>query len=373
MLTRLFFLLSFIWLSTTSSDLFAQNSFYGLFDDLVIVEKESAAAKEVRLKWISEERNRIRDERNQFGTELEEIKEIVPDPVKERLVPPAVARAQQRAKNSFDDWANNNDPDRRNAVIRGAGLNALLKVLGPIAHYRRIRTNGREATEVLKSLSQTERIQAADVSHYKLNPSTSSGSKVVLRLNQLPLALEWPTVVLQNWQHECANITKSRDAYVGLLGAGGGGVKHVECAELLDNSLELLQAKVLQKKWSIPKNLSLTSNKKTQMHRELQEAIRYIETLRATADRFKRVPGDFKVHHFPGGTIEDFLDFCYTHGMFFQEAQPGDEEYYYAAYRHMQDYAHDVQFVEDWKENLTQRIQELDNQDQQLMWRASEQ
>lgn len=80
--------------------------------------------------------------------------------------------------------------------------------------------------------------------------------------------------------------------------------------ELLDTSIELLQAKVLLKQKLIAKDPTLTIAKRTQMHRELQEAVRDLETVRATAERFKNVPGDDKIRTFSGGSIEDFIDFC---------------------------------------------------------------
>ena len=352
----------------------AQPRSRGLFGDIIVVEKESAEAKKVRLEWISEERNRIRAEMQQYGSELAKLREDVPDEVN-RVQGRAVADERRRDKIGFNNFAQNNNIDLRNAVFRGGGLNVLLKVLGPIAHYRRIRTNGAQVADGgFESLSPTEKIEKAELEHYRLNPATSGGSKVVVRLNQLPLTLEWPEVVILNWGEDRRNIEKARDAFVELLGSGKSDVKFLECAELLDNHLELLQAKILQKKRLMPGNTAiLDAGKRMRLHGELNEANRYIESVRATAERFRRAPSDYKVRQFEGGNIEEFLDLCYTHGMIFQEAKPEDQEYYQKIYRRMQDYARDVQDVEDLKDNLKRRIAELKTEDQELIVRASEQ
>ncbi len=349
----------------------AQPRYRGLFGDIIIVEKESAEAKRVRLEWISQERDRIRVEMQQYGSELDVLRGVVPDE-RNRVQGRALIEERQRDKIGFNNMAQNNNPALRIAVFRGEGLNILLKVLGPIAHFRRTRLNGANANNNFQALA--ERIEKAEVEHYRLNPATSGGGKVVVRLNQLPLTFEWPEVVKQNWGEDRRNIEKSRDAFVELLSSGNTEEKFLECAELLDNHLELLQAKILQKKRSMPGNTAiLDAGKRMRLHGELNEANRYVESLRATADRFRRAPSDYKVRNFDGGNIEEFLDFCYTHGMMFQEAKPVDEEYYQKIYRRMQDYARDVQDVEDLKDNLKRRIAELKIEDQQLIVRASEQ
>ena len=365
------------WLYFVPTDLWAQSQFDGLLLDLKIVEKESAAAKEVRLKWISEERTRIREELRKFDNELADLKKIVPDPIKQRVLPPAIAKAKTQEQTSFNNWASNNDPAFRNAITRGPSLNALLRVLGPIAHYRKLQSNNGATTGSLPSLSPSETMTAAQVSHYRMNPATSAGSQVVLRPNQLPLTLEWPTVMKQNWKEDCDDVNRVCTDYVKLLGsaaaAAAAGEAHVEQAELLDDKLILLQRKVQQKKRAVPADQSIERQKRNQMHRDLQDSLRYLETVRATAERFKNVPSDYRVIRFAGGTVEDFLDFCFTHGMIFQAARPGDEDYYSKLFLAMKDYAHDIQYVEDWKSDIEQRIKELNADDQKLVWRASEQ
>ncbi|MBS0202359.1 MAG: hypothetical protein JSS49_05620 [Planctomycetes bacterium] len=59
--------------------------------------------------------------------------------------------------------------------------------------------------------------------------------------------------------------------------------------------------------------------------------------------------------------------------MIFGEARPADQAHYLKLFRHLQDYAHDIQFVEDWKGDLEQRIRELNDDDQKLVFSASEQ
>ncbi len=278
----------------------AQPRYRGLFGDIVVVEKESAEAKRVRLEWISEERNRIRAEMQQYGSELAKLREDVPDEVN-RVQGRAAIEERRRDKIGFNNMAQNNNTALRTAVFRGGGLNILLKVLGPIAHFRRIRTNGAIANGGFESLSPVERIEKAEVEHYRLNPATSGGGKVVVRLNQLPLTFEWPEVVKLNWGEDRRNIEKSRDAFVELLSSGRTEEKFLDCAELLDNHLELLQAKILQKKRLMPGNAAIVdAGKRMRLHGELNEANRYVESLRATADRFRRAPSDYKVRNFEG-------------------------------------------------------------------------
>lgn len=339
---------------------------------LNIVEKEEAKAKEIRLNWISEERTRIRKELEDYKTELEDLRKIVPDPVKPRVLSRFVDETRRREKAAFNNWTENNDPRFNAAIMRGEGLNALLRILGPISHYRRLRASSQATSAELPSLKPGERIELDEVSHYRLVPATSAGSKVTVRLNQLPLDLQWPPVITQNWNSDAHGIQRLRDEFVRLIGAAGNQRgEFFNQAELLDKSLELLQAKVIQKRRSMPDDTKLTAQKRMQIHSDLQDALRYLETVRATAERFKNAPGDFKVHHFPGGSVEEFLDFCYTHGMIFQESRPADQEYYLKLHRRMQDYAHDIQFVEDWKSDLEQRINELDANDKKLVWSAS--
>lgn len=345
-----------------------------LLYDLRFVEREEAAAKAIRLKWISEERTRIREELTKYEDELTELRKSVPDPIKPRVLPPAAAKAQDRAQTNFNLWAATNDPLRNVAIMKGTGLNALIRILGPIAHCRRQRGSSSQNQANFPSLSPGAALTTTDMAHLRLSPATSAGSRVAVRLNQLPLEIQWSPIMSQYWRSDCDSILKVRDAFTSQIAfASSGNHVHLESGELLDKSIELLQAKVLLKKKLIAKDPNLTIAKRTQIHRELQEAVRYLETVRATAERFKNVPGDYKIRTFSGGSIEDFIDFCYVHGMIFQEGRRDDEEAYMKVFHRMQDYAHDVQYVEDWKSDVEQRIRELDAQDQALVWRASRQ
>ncbi len=341
-----------------------------LLIDLTIVEKESAAAKEVRLKWISQERNRVQGELKSFSNELVEIEKTIPHEIQPRSLLPNQQQEREREQTSFNDWASTNDPSRRFAIIRGTGLNALLRVLGPIAHYRRLRTGNAPAPGLFPSLSPGDEIRESDWSHYRMNPATSSG-QVEVRLNQMPLAIESPPVLMQIWPVDCVNLRKTRDLFVSTLSPGSDGSSRGDHAELLDKSLALLQAKIQKKKRDIPHDASFDPGKRVQIHRDLQEAKLYLESLRATVQRLKNVPGDYRVVRFAGGSIEDFLDFCYTNGMVFSRALPADEECYMQVYRRMKDYAHDIQYLEDWRSSVEQRIRELNDEDRQLVWRAS--
>lgn len=346
-----------------------------LFVDLTIVEKEEAAAKEVRLKWISTERERIRGEIQKYEKELGELRHMFPDPAKQHHLSPAVAKAQQLQKAAFHSWASNNDPALNAAVVRGSAINALLRVLGPIAHSRQLRKQIGAADVNFPSLTAANAILAADAPHFRMAPATSAGSNVVVRLNRLPLDLQLPVILVQQWPVECRDILKLRDEYVAILSlpAGIDTQKLVDRAEVLDSALELLQLMVVKQRRLTPHNVSLSARKKIEVHRDLQDALRYLETVRATTERFKNAPSEFRIHEFPGGTVEDFLDFCYTRGMIFQQARPDDQSDYFKVYRKIQDYAHDVQFLEDWKEDLQRRVDELNADDKNLIWHAASQ
>ena len=356
---------------------FAQNTVIdvdAIVGDLTIVEREEAAAKEIRLKWITEERTRIRYELEKHKEELKELQELTPDPVKPRDLSDREERNRKRDEVAFNDWATNNTPERRLGMVRGSGINALLKVLGPIAHCRKQRAGGTTApSKSFPSLDSSNAITADEVTHYRINPATSGGKGVEFRINKLPLDIEWPTLLSDEWEKDCNTIKRLRDDYVGLLlstDAAKGKLRR-ERWEDLDNGCALLQVNLVIAKSravSIP-----VVGKRVERILELQEGIRYLEQFRASAKRFLNAPAEFRMRSFPGGSVEDFIDFCYMHNMLFQPARPEDEEAYVALSRRMQDYARDIQYVEDWKADVEARIEELQGTDKELVWRASAQ
>lgn len=368
---RLFMLCSICGLMLLRSSAQAQtNPILELLSDLQRVEKDEAEAKRARLQMIDSERNRIAEEMRAYQEDLADLRKMVPDPVRPRVLTPAVAKARSRTQTAFNSWVQNNDPALTTAIMKGDGLNALLRVLGPVAHYRKLKsTEGASATHFP---SLVEQISSTDASHFRMIPATTSGSRVVVRLNQLPLDIQWPPVVMRHWPSDCKSIQKVRDVYVSHLAyADTEEVKHLEQAELMDSSLALLQAKIMQKRKGVPRDVSLAADIRNQLHRDLLDALRYLENLRATATRLKNAPSDYKVHRFSSGNVEDFLDFCYTHGMYFEGARPADESHYMRMFRRLQDYAKDLQYIEDWKDDLEQRIRELGQADKSLVWAAS--
>ncbi len=348
-----------------------------LIRDLLGSERESAEAKRVRLDWITHERVRIDKERQDLVKEREALSEVLPDPIKPRFVPPAAAKAEVRAKLQANRWVINNDQASMAAIMKGEGLNALLRVFGPLAHYRRLRAQANATSAVFPSLNNDNKITADEAHHYRMSPATSAGSKVITRLNEMPLELEWPTIVLQHWRSDTQSLNKVRNEYVGLLSSAASRdqtPRFQETAESFDKAIENLMAKINSKRSATPGDPTMTdAGKKTQIHRDLLDAIRYLETVRATAERFKSTPSDFKVRSFPGGTVEEFLDFAYTHGMIFGESRRADEEHYLKLVRRMQDYAKDIQSLEDWKSDLEKRIEDLNDTDKTLLRRASQQ
>jgi hypothetical protein len=342
-----------------------------LLRDIQIVEREEAEAKKIRLEWITKERSRIHSELKEHEGELETLKEMVPDPRRERALLPIEAQRRELEKRQFNEWASETTPERRYAVINGRGPNALLKMLGPIAHYRKQREV--KSSREFPSLDSSQYIDSGTAGHLNLSPATMAGSQLVIRLNQNPLEIQWPTVLNQFFPSDCQRIEKLRDEYSRVLNSPRGSdvAARLESWKLFDESLELLQAKVVKKRQDTTQDRTLEGSRRVKMYVELRDGIRYMESIRVAAERYKNVPADYKIRSFPGGSIEDFLAFCYTHGMILKPANPGDEEAYMKLGRQMQDYARDVQYVEDWKKELEERMDELSAQDKALVWRAS--
>lgn len=358
--------------STSFSQVFNARDF---LRDFIIVQQEEAEAKRVRLEWITRERDRIHGELKKYEQELSELNSILPDPVKPRQLPPAVATARRREQITFNNFSANNDPGLNGAVRSGDAINALVRILGPIAHCRKMRSAANPDSSSFPSLSDACKVRAEDANHFRLSSGSVTNSNVIHRPNQLPLDLNWPTLLTQEWPVECKDIEKLRNEYVRLLSSPPGPTskKRVECADLLDSALELLQAMVLREKNKTPHNPTLSPQKKVQRQGELRQSVNYLATIRASAEEFKQAPTQFMVHEFNGGTIEDFLDFCYTRGMVFKTAMPDDRVAYFAVYKKMQDYAQDVQHIEDWKDDIQNSIKALSQQDQQLVIEASTQ
>ena len=161
----------------------------------------------------TDDRGRLREELRKYENELIELNRIVPNTPRSRAMSPTVAKAREREELSFNGWASSNDPFLHAAIMKGTGLNIMLRVLGPIAHYRRMRS-GRSAEIVFPSLKPEHSILSADVSHFRLVPASAVGPRGAIRLNHQPLDLEWPTAVLQNWTAESRDILKLRDKFV---------------------------------------------------------------------------------------------------------------------------------------------------------------
>lgn len=293
--------------------------------DYTIVQREEAEAKRIRLEWITKERDRIHGELRKYETELTELSNQLPDPIKPRVLAPAIARTRQREQIAFNNFASNNDPAMTGAIRSGSAINALLRVLGPIAHCRKLRASANPETAIFPSLNPDRKITGAEASHFRLTSGSATNTNVVHRVNQLPLDLNWPTILQEKWPVECRDIGKLRDEYVRLLNSAAAADtrKRAERAEVLDSSLELLQAMVVREKNKIPNSPGMDPAKKIKIHGYLKEALNYLTTVRASAEEFKQAPSQFMIHEFASGTVEDFLDFCYVRGMFFKRCATG--------------------------------------------------
>ena len=325
-------------------------------------------AKKIRMSWIEDERKRVRAELTKYQNELNDLEAAVPRPRNPRELPPNEARVRERDKRDFNTWVDKNDDQRRYAILRGTALNSLIRTLGPTAHERRMRSRDRNPEFLLPSLSPGLRIEPTDAEHYQLNPATSAGARVAIQPNRLPLEIDWPIVLIQKWKEDCNKLLKIRDTYVASLSPGADVQARIDNAELFDKSLSLLQAKAHKEKNEVARLRIGETAKNVQTHRDLVRAIDYLASIRGMAERLKHVPTDYKVLTFPGGNIEDFLDFCYMHDMVFMQSRHIDEEYYTRVYRVMQDYARDLQYVEDWREGLNRRINQLSTEDKMLTW-----
>lgn len=58
---------------------------------------------------------------------------------------------------------------------------------------------------------------------------------------------------------------------------------------------------------------------------------------------------------------------------FSKDAQPDDRTAYFGLYKKMQDYAQDIQQIEDWKSDLQMRISDLSREDRELIVQAASQ
>jgi hypothetical protein len=342
-----------------------------LLRDYRLEAREEAEAKKIRLEWISQERNRIHKELEEHEQELEQLREMVPYPRRLRALPPAEIKRRELQKKQFNNWASNNDPNRKFSIIRGEAFNALLKVLGPLAHYRQQRL---VSTSVeFPSLNSDQQLTAETISHLNLSPATIAGSQLVVRLNRSPLEIQWPTILPQYFPSDCASLEKLAEEFSIVLNSSQSSQvnSRVERWKLFDEALSLMQAKTLKKQKSALHDPSIDKSRRNKVYLDLRDGLRYLESLRVSAERYKDVPADYKVRSFPGGSVEDLLVFCYTQGLVLRPANPGDEEAYLKVCRLMQDYARDMQYVEDWKDELRERIDELSDQDKSLVWEAS--
>ncbi|CAK9115406.1 Chaperone protein DnaK (HSP70) (Heat shock 70 kDa protein) (Heat shock protein 70) [Durusdinium trenchii] len=339
-----------------------------ILGDLNIVEQESGAAKEARLKFIREEQERLRAQEQMYQEELLELRKTLPEKPRVRLTP-GERRRRQTDEQNFENWMGLNDPRLRAGITRGSVFNTLIRVLGPIASLRKARAKD-DSVASFPSLAREQHLSAADVERLQIRSSFVSGSVATTRLNQEPLLIEWPTIILSRWPADCAAAEKLRDEYVSQLlqVQGQPSAAHVKSYALLDQKLEIMEALVYKAKRHVQTDfVNIKDSERMEFWTELDAAQEYLKRLRASARRFKIAPTDFRVRRFNGGSIEDFLEFCYSNGLEVDRASPQDEQAYLEIFRKIQAYARDVVLIENRKEEVEARIGELQQDDRELM------
>ncbi len=340
------------------------------FVSLQIVQGESAEARKLRLEFINAERDRIRSEIQSADKELGDLREMVPDEMKPRMLRPQEEHAREVLQRDFNVNLTK-VVFRGNAaeIMRGKPLTNMVLVLGPVANYRKQVVDADKVNSRLPSLSPGEGVTGVEATHYRFAPATTSGGRVEIRLNRRQLEMDWPVITRQVFPSECKTIEKMRDIFeTSLLMSTTEPQELADRADALDEAAYRLMTLIYkERKQTVSFRGPQEVDKRVQRHRELTAAIRHLERFRATVNRFKLAPDESRVREFPGGTIEDFIDFCYRNGFAFQEAAPGDEEAYRNLFNKMKAYGRDVQMVNDTKIDILARINELEVADRELV------
>lgn len=349
-----------------------------LFRRAALVEQESGEAKKARLDFIGKELQRIRGEKARYEKEYQEAAGVLPDPVAPRVIPKLERQRRDVDRRNFNQWASLNDPKMRDAVFRGQILNNLVRILGPIAATRKDRrSKGNE--EHFPSLGKDGFVSPDMASRIRYAKPNSTSTDVTHRLNRPPLDFQWPTVMYTSFPSDIKLIAELRTAFLESLSNAeaelGGPVKakprFIELGEELEETLRLTTAKVAKERANLPSRSEIDVRTSREQHGDLREVERLLEQYRVTTRRLIAVPSEYKVTRFDGGTIEDYLEFVYSSGMIIKEATKTDEDAYWDLFRKLQDYARDVQYVEDWKAELDRRWDRLSAEERALLWKGA--
>ncbi|MCA8993827.1 MAG: hypothetical protein KDA88_17710 [Planctomycetaceae bacterium] len=332
--------------------------------DLKIVEQESGEAKRVRLEFIQSQIDEIKQQRVTFEKELEELNEAIP--IVRQSMSEAAQRRLDNDRRNFQQWFSVPNSRNRYSIANGRMLNLAIRILGPVAARRQQQSSPSDA---FSSLNGNNQISADQARRLHLVNEMTTGSLAVTRLNAPPLEIEWPLLVLTHWEPDCEAIEGLRDDFADHLlvlsqkrGDNAERRAMQKSFELLDERLELLEAKVHHAQIAIAKNYRSGDE-----FTEMGVALRYVRRVRATANRFRQAPSEFKERRFAGGNIEEFLIFCYTQSLAIGEATPDDEAEYIRLYNSIRNYAQDIWHLEDLRTEVQFRLQDLSIAESELI------
>ena len=351
-----------LWLLLSTG---AQAQFVITLGELRIVEQESGEAKKVRLDFIQKQMDEIKQQQIEFEKELDELNEALPI-VRDASMSDAARRQLEIDRRNFQQWFSVATATNRYSIHSGRMLNLAIKVLGPVAARRQQRSS---PSDSFYSLNQNNQVTGEQARSLHLVNEMTTGSQAVTRLNAPPLEIDWPLLVISRWPADCDAIEKLRDdfsdhlASLSLHHGSNDELRSMQKSfELLDERLKLLEAKVNSAQIAMAR-----AYKSGNDYTEMGAALRYVRRVRATANRFRQAPSEFKERRFVGGNIEEFLIFCYTQGLSIGEASPDDEAQYVRLYDLIRNYAQDVWSLEDMKAEVQMRLRTLSDTERELI------
>lgn len=234
----------------------------------------------------------------------------------------------------------------RGSIAKGTALNFLLQECGGVAFdhkfYKDVAKGGagRELEQkLLQQVSAQYQIDEDTTRHIRYQRGLV-GSKLVGRLNEGPLDLEWPSVLRQShYEVLVKTVEMCRDRIVTLL-KNKQPVDGKTADELLDTVQEMFKRVRGDKLRLVPK-----SHGDYQMMQRYYAADRFCQLLVAGAYRLieARDIRDVTVESFDHGSIEDLLALMHRNNLTFAESDPNGESAYNTLFELMSRYYVDLQ------------------------------
>ena len=321
---------------------------------------------QTRQDAMQKDKDKYRKDIKEFEQAIEDLRRTVPDPLRKQEVSKGIAKNRADDQLAFNANLERAVDANRGEIASGRPLTSLVKILGPMAGYRKQKIDPKYEKEGFPSLEDSRRISAEETSHFNL----SFGKLAGMRLNHRPLDIEWPEVTIEKFADDLEAITRLRDAFREPIfsSAVKEREKRAKAGNDLLDQIELLMAKHHARRSQLAKNVdSLKDREKDDIYRHAL-AIEHLERFRASVRKFKEAPSTFNLKEFPGGNVEEFLKFCYEEGYSFEKAaSPNDEQAYVKLFLKIQAYGRDVQLIEDLKTDYRRRISDLNAKDHALV------